>query len=582
MTFMDVFIDFFSEMLYNNVIIIMYYYAINSNCFNVGGLKMNTREEIVNYVNSDGQYGALLIKGERGSGKTHLLKEIQKEWKENTSDYSMIIVSLFGISTAEMLIEKVNAEIADASEKYVLVFDDFERCGADYSSIFGIINDYAENKGIKVIIAESDLEDEKNDVLKEKVVSRTVRIMNDYKEITDSIISNYNGSESYKTFLADNNGNILSVFLSSGYNNLRALKNVVYDFERFYNVWKIDDYSAADAGVKKRLSNCLYQFAAVYFETKLNQTILTGNEDDEEIEKIKEISESKYRKDTFNGVPNAVDKWISDGKWCEAEYLSCVNPAENMSAEEKILRLNIYELCDDIINVGTEPLIKKAESGQLSFNSLAEFLVKIHLLREIGYEFSINYPLIEQLCDEKIKAYKALADDDICTIWYDEQRVDSEAAGIINKLKAVFDDRDDFEKEIEIIEILKNPTNENIISIFKNKDEIIFADVVIGAVFEAYKNSDNEIRNRITSELNGVIVKKINASGTDKNTLEEISVQLIEIQNKLNTILNGESDKIARYVITSAITSFETSNDKISRKIEELHEIAVNRKINMF
>lgn len=59
MTFMDVFIDFFPEMLYNNVIIIMYYYAINSNCFNVGGLKMNTREEIVNYVNSDGEYASL-------------------------------------------------------------------------------------------------------------------------------------------------------------------------------------------------------------------------------------------------------------------------------------------------------------------------------------------------------------------------------------------------------------------------------------------------------------------------------------------------------------------------------------------
>ena len=57
----------------------------------------------------------------------------------------------------------------DNQRKFALVFDDFERCNIDKKDLLGAINEYAENKAIKVIIVAD--EDKIND--------------NSYKEFND-------------------------------------------------------------------------------------------------------------------------------------------------------------------------------------------------------------------------------------------------------------------------------------------------------------------------------------------------------------------------------------------------------------
>lgn len=89
----------------------------------------------------------------------------------------------------------------------VLVFDDFERSNIDRVDLLGSINDYLEAKGIKIIIVadESQINNEKYSEFKEKLISRTVKLSADYKDIIKNICENYTETEQgYRDFLTQN------------------------------------------------------------------------------------------------------------------------------------------------------------------------------------------------------------------------------------------------------------------------------------------------------------------------------------------------------------------------------------------
>ena len=68
---------------------------------------MKTKEEILDYLETKETYGALLLTGSWGCGKSFLLRSI----KENNKDkYSIAIVSLFGITSASELYQRVKEE----------------------------------------------------------------------------------------------------------------------------------------------------------------------------------------------------------------------------------------------------------------------------------------------------------------------------------------------------------------------------------------------------------------------------------------------------------------------------------------
>lgn len=174
---------------------------------------MSTLHELVRYCVQEKHQGAILLTGEWGCGKTHL---IEKELSAALSETHLVVrVSLFGVNSIEALNDAVrrqwlyvctpflgktnerakkNSGIITAistallsltpigsaasnvvsinpldyiplepevevfhdgkktQKQVILVFDDLERCELDWVKVVGSINDYCENIGFKTII----------------------------------------------------------------------------------------------------------------------------------------------------------------------------------------------------------------------------------------------------------------------------------------------------------------------------------------------------------------------------------------------------------------------------------------------
>ena len=84
---------------------------------------MKTIEEIENYIEEQDQNGALLVTGKWGSGKTYLIRQIEKKLNQEPK-YLMAVVSLFGIEDTNTLSKKVKETVA-----YAQTFNKAEKSG---------------------------------------------------------------------------------------------------------------------------------------------------------------------------------------------------------------------------------------------------------------------------------------------------------------------------------------------------------------------------------------------------------------------------------------------------------------------
>lgn len=84
---------------------------------------MKTIEEIENYIKEQEQNGALLVTGKWGSGKTYLMRQIERKLNQGPQ-YLMAVVSLFGIEDTNTLIKKVKEAVV-----YAQTFNKAEKSG---------------------------------------------------------------------------------------------------------------------------------------------------------------------------------------------------------------------------------------------------------------------------------------------------------------------------------------------------------------------------------------------------------------------------------------------------------------------
>jgi hypothetical protein len=124
------------------------------------------------------------------------------------------------------------------SEGRVIVFDDFERAVMNPVTILGYINPLVEHDDCKVLILTDEAqitERENYDKRKEKTVGRTFEFKADVDAAFDAFINLIDDTEA-RIFLTASRASVLQVFADSGLDNLRLLKQFLWDFER---VWKI-------------------------------------------------------------------------------------------------------------------------------------------------------------------------------------------------------------------------------------------------------------------------------------------------------------------------------------------------------
>lgn len=196
---------------------------------------------------------------------------------------------------------------SEITGKRILIFDDIERCKIPTDEIFGYINHFVEHAKCKVILVADEekikdkYEGDKKEFsisykeFKEKLIGQTFEVKSD---VDNAIIHFIDESQKFKMNkdVGEFKELIKAIFVASGLENLRVLKQALLDFNRFTSFLEVS--IVKNINYKEFIKNLLFYFIIVYAEHK------TGNEkiknfqgfnfsDDEKAENSK--MEAKYK-----------------------------------------------------------------------------------------------------------------------------------------------------------------------------------------------------------------------------------------------------------------------------------------------
>ena len=340
---------------------------------------------------------AILLNGEWGSGKTWFVKkyiEKQKSLKKKVAYISLNGLSktseidgaifkcihpvlgskqamltgqiLKGALKATLRIDldgdsksdgSVNASVPDIKlpdylkidDNFILIFDDLERCELKIEETLGYINYFVEQENIKVLVVSNDTEIKESDNFlrkKEKLIGATFNYSEDQDLAIKSILEEIDDFGLKEKLIAV----ILLItetFNRIGYRNLRAFKQSVFDFERFYRKdifeWKGD----FDQEIFEKF---LKYFLILSLENKkgrFHNEILKFKEDEEstsnaeekgtnEILKIMRGIDSKDSEDFMNKYNCSLNDFIlSSKRWHEIINLNII--------DQNQITLDLYE-----------------------------------------------------------------------------------------------------------------------------------------------------------------------------------------------------------------------------------------------
>ena len=167
------------------------------------------------------------------------------------------------------LLKNPNAKVTG---KKILVFDDLERVSMKISDVFGYINEFVEHYDCKVILLSDELnlkkkcekEKEEYSTYKEKLIGQTFTIEANVLEATHSFLTIPSITEADR--LKTSIDLIIDIFKASRIENLRILKQAIYDFVRF--VKQFDKKINTHTNYNDFEISLLAHFLLVYFEYK--------------------------------------------------------------------------------------------------------------------------------------------------------------------------------------------------------------------------------------------------------------------------------------------------------------------------
>ncbi len=304
---------------------------------------------------------AVLLSGPWGSGKTFFLKKFLKE-----HDVQHIYVSLYGVASAAEIEQKIFAQLhpllaskgmqfagilarglvkgalkidlsgdgkdegslsfslpdvklaefaKDAAGK-VLVFDDLERASMNLSQVLGFINAFVEHERTKAIIVanESQIDPDADfHRIKEKLIGQTLRVAPStaeaYPALTELIEDTWT-----RDFVKKHEQDVLDIFSRSLSENLRVLKQALWDFERLAKSFRTSDKVHAEA-----LTEILKSVLALSLEVR------TGNLGATDLDGLRE---SRW----LRAFGTAKDKPLSPLENAESRYIGidlrqwCIDP----------------------------------------------------------------------------------------------------------------------------------------------------------------------------------------------------------------------------------------------------------------
>jgi hypothetical protein len=317
---------------------------------------------LIEYINNPDPQYAIMLKGNWGSGKTFFINKWIEDYKKRL-DKNIILepiyVSLYGLKdTAQITTEidrklhpilyskgvstitnllklagkivlrtdidlnndtqedvQINATLDSLSlltskgdkdsniGSKLIIFDDLERCTIDMKNLLGYINSFVEHGACHVIIIGDETKVEDKEILqefKEKTIGREFEIVTDEENALDCFIEEMKLTD----YIGNNREFILRCFKYTKCNNLRILRQSLYDFNTLYNKLNSELINKGECILKSILGS----YIVIYCEYKgSNHDILKnwtpyyfphglGNKNDENIKQIID----KYKQIEYN------------------------------------------------------------------------------------------------------------------------------------------------------------------------------------------------------------------------------------------------------------------------------------------
>lgn len=180
----------------------------------------NVRYVTLNGVMDETGFRRALLKGRLGSGLI-----------ENAAQFGDMLGKLSKVGNIGTLARDVIEERMIMSLPETLIFDDLERAAIKPEIVFGLLNDFVEHEGKRVILlvnSEKHKWKEKFLEKKEKLIGRTLRIEADIGAALPAFIKSIEEGKGHM-YLEAHHDLIREVFEQAGYNNLRLLRNALRD-----------------------------------------------------------------------------------------------------------------------------------------------------------------------------------------------------------------------------------------------------------------------------------------------------------------------------------------------------------------
>lgn len=507
-----------------------------------------------------------------------------------------------------------------SKRKFVLVFDDLERCKINMIDLLGAINEYCENRNIKTIILadeskilsnEASLkkvtwkEDEKEKEIsiteqqksaesysefKEKVVFQTLKFEVPYSAIIDVMISSYKESGSgYVNFLHCNADIIKQVFRESGYNNLRSIKAILTNFERGYG-------AIQKAGVPDEYaSKILYGFCIKSFETKPKIQQKEGsrfildiyNEDKKATENSKQLA-GKYNGEGISII--SIQQWIETGKYDEETVISELRNIycpKQITDKNKVLHWSIFDLDYPTTVKGLKEALNDAYDGKLDGRDYVGLIDRLQYYRY--YKFPIDFVDYKKLSEgidkyeERLKKDGIDEDDSIFVPNDIVQRANEDTISLLEKLEYIEHNCAVWEAKLKFIRAIQSKERR-----FYALDVHwleVFDDELLSIFMEEYKEANNAQKRDMSHYLltldfiydvgfrnkNNKIERQKKISALDTSI-----VNFEKLQDDVKNQIEKESDFITKMILNEFSDNILMKIQQLKEALDKINDIATN------
>ena len=450
---------------------------------------------------------------------------------------------------------------SDKEYKLVLVFDDFERCGIEIETRMGLINDYVENRGIKVIIIadEEHISEPKYKEFKEKLIFRTVMIGKDNYDIATTIISNFKGNTKYIDYLKEHKEKIAQTFIESRTDNLRFLKSFLIDFERIFDEWP------QDVPKDENIVNIMIDFAIILFENRAGRyqkmigSIYSFTRTDD-MNKEQKFLHSFEKYTYYNRKYELVSlkEWVVDSKWDNKAFWKELREKfipEQMSCEQIFLNTSIFDYEQDQFEKDFCYVLEQLYNGKLICNDVLVFLRKLKFMEEndISFPCEIDYEKIVLGIDKRKDAIKNNPNLYIpITHNYDRNDFSELHKGLYDKIKKMEYFYSDILSKKELLEYFSKRANDEMASM-PFQDLYCIDEEFINSFFDCYKRSSSSTKNEFIDVIKSI---SLNLKNDDKN----ITAQAL---NKLMSMIRTATTNDSKLIVNAI-------NRKLIEAIKEL------------